>query len=261
LFHKFVVDIHLQSWNRGISDTPAHRWASFVDELPPPVPPTASELDIILGRRLERKIFHYGIEIDHLRYQSRELGELRRRLARPGMKHPVVDVNAPPGDIGYIHVFDPERKMHTRVPAVEQEYASGLSMHAHGVHLRYTQKYKDGRVDVHALSEAQADIWSMCLEATKLNKQVARYMEDHARQNPVGPLASHEMVTKVLDRISGKKPASESLATLTGPNKQLKRNRRRASEQPLPCFETDDLPELSANGANGSSTPARRELK
>lgn len=254
MFHKFIVDIHLQSWNREISDTPSHRWANVVDELPPPFPPLASELDIVFGRRIEKQIFPYGIEIDHLKYQSSELGTLRRRLSRPGTLYPLVDVSAPPGDIGHIHVMDPKTKKYIRVPSVNPEYTTGLSRHAHRVHLQWTRKYKDGRVDVDALSEAQATIWSWSLEAIRLNKQIARYMEDHSRQNPVGPLASHDLVTKVLNKLSGKEQPPQTYDVVRESKSNSNKTKRRGAKQPTLFFETDELPDLSASDQEHSKT-------
>lgn len=204
MFHEFVVDTHLQSPNSAIADVPALRWEKYAHELPPPVPPTSAELDIVLGRRLEKKIWHYGIELDHLVYQSDDLGMLRKRLSRLGNSHPTVQVNAPPGDIEKIYVFDPDADRYICVPAAEHGYAKGLSRHAHLVHVKYCQKYLSGVTDVHALSEAQVKIWDWAFQAARLNETFARYLENHARDNPAGPLMATELLTKMVDRLAGK---------------------------------------------------------
>jgi putative transposase len=245
MFHKFIVDIHLQKPNRGISDTPALRWANFVHELPPPLPPSAGDLDIILGRRLNKKIWHYGIEIDRLFYQSDELGRLLKRLARKRIEHPLVDVSAPPGDMGYIYVFDPEARSHIRVPVPEEyrEYANGLSRHAHKVHLQYTRKYLKGVTDVHALSRAQGDIWRWALEASRLNDTVARYMENHSRDNPSGALVSSELISKMVSKLAGKEaPGDATSLPVSMPS--VKKMPADASVEDLPCYEySNGLPD------------------
>ena len=80
ILHKWIVDVYLQTPHRGIKDTPAHRWHSETSGLPPPLPPSAAALDIVLGMTVQRVVFHYGIELEGLKYNGPELGELRRRI-------------------------------------------------------------------------------------------------------------------------------------------------------------------------------------
>ncbi|MGB8768553.1 MAG: hypothetical protein WCC92_02990, partial [Candidatus Korobacteraceae bacterium] len=63
MLHKWTVDVYLQTPHRGIKDTPAHRWRSEMIALPPPLPRSASELDVVLGMTAQRVVFHYGIEL------------------------------------------------------------------------------------------------------------------------------------------------------------------------------------------------------
>ena len=37
--------------------------------LPPPLPKSAGELDIVLGMTAQRVAFHYGIELEGLKYR------------------------------------------------------------------------------------------------------------------------------------------------------------------------------------------------
>lgn len=84
-------------------------------------PPRISGVDITFGNTLERRVLHYGIEVGSLTYQSHELGELRRRLARPNAKHPRVVLKITSGDRSSIYVLDPQAKTYLMVPAVNQE--------------------------------------------------------------------------------------------------------------------------------------------
>ena len=65
--------------------------------LPPPLPPSAVELDVVLGMIVHRVVFHYGVELEGLKYNSPELGELRRRMG-VGAK---VELTFDPGDLEY----------------------------------------------------------------------------------------------------------------------------------------------------------------
>jgi hypothetical protein len=138
-----------------------------------------TELDVILGRSLRRIIMRYGVYVDALRYQSQELGQLCRRLRKPGKEYPVVDVIAPPDNLGHIYVTDPETGLHLRVPATNQEYTSDLSRDAHMVNLQCAKKYRNSCTDKHALTEAKSRILGLILEDVPINKTVARYIENH----------------------------------------------------------------------------------
>src|SRR6266542_6830210 len=63
MLHRWIIDVYLQTPHRGIKDTPAHRWHSETIGLPPPLPPSAGELDVVLGMIVHRVVFHYGIEL------------------------------------------------------------------------------------------------------------------------------------------------------------------------------------------------------
>lgn len=260
MFHKWVAEIHLQSPNRGINNqTPAERWERYQDELPPPLPLQADKLDIILGRRYEKQIFPYGIEIDHLFYESHKLGALRKRLSRHDCKYPMVKVKRPSSNLEYIYVFDPQNEAYFTVPAADQEYTRGLSAWAHKVHVQCCRNKKKG-IDIHALSESQAEIWSMCLTAAKLNKTVARYMEDHTRPHPTGSLASYEIVTKMVNRLAGKSdlpvpPPHQPRKNLSAPKALMD-----PGTDQLPKFQAyTNLPELSSGNTSCSGNQESQE--
>ena len=76
------------------------------------MPPSAAALDIVLGMTVHRVVFHYGIELEGLKYNGPELGELRRRVGAAAK----VELTFDPGDLSHIHVFDPQKATYVRVP-------------------------------------------------------------------------------------------------------------------------------------------------
>jgi putative transposase len=154
ILHKWIIDVYLQTPHRGIQDTPAHRWHAERRDLPPPLPPSAHELDVVLGMTVQRVVFHYGIELEGLKYNSLELGELRRRLRSPAK----VELTFDPGDLGHINVADQQKRTYIRVPAVDQAYAEGLSLWQHRVIRRYSRNQLKGRTDLLALAEANVRV-------------------------------------------------------------------------------------------------------
>ncbi|HEV2174153.1 MAG TPA: Mu transposase C-terminal domain-containing protein, partial [Nitrospira sp.] len=154
MLHRWIIDVYLQTPHRGITDTPEHRWNNEMNGLPPPLPRSAGELDVVLGMTTQRVAFHYGIELEGLKYNSPELGELRRRM-KPGVK---VELTFDPGDLGHINVFDSLKGIYFHVPAVNQIYAKGLSLWQHKVIRGYARRQLNRRTDMVALAQAKAEI-------------------------------------------------------------------------------------------------------
>ena len=185
IVHKWIVDVYLQTPHRGIQDLPAHRWCAETSGLPPPLPPSAGALDTVLGMTTERVVFHYGVELEGLKYNSCELGELRRRTGA----NLRVALTFDPGDLGHINVLDPRQGSYIRVPALNQAYASRLSLWQHKVIRRYTQRHLDGRTDILALAQAKAEIRALVdrdfhRKSTRSRKRHARFLSEPAPNPP-----------------------------------------------------------------------------
>ena len=183
MLHKWIIDLYLQTPHRGIKDTPAHRWNSEMSALPPPLPPSARELDIVLGMTTQRVVFHYGIELEGLKYNGPELGALRRRQG-PRIK---VELTFDPGDLGHINVLNSETGEYFQVPAVDQAYAKGLSLWQHRVIRRFAQRQLNARIDIVALAQAKAEIRALVerdfnRKSMHGRKRHARFLEEHTNK-------------------------------------------------------------------------------
>jgi putative transposase len=243
MLHRWIVDVYLQTPHRGIKDTPAHRWHSDLTALPPPLPPSASELEVVLGMTALRVVFHYGIELEGLKYNSTELGEVRRRVG-VGAK---VELTFDPGDLGHVNVLDPPKGIYILIPALNQAYAKGLSFWQNKVIRRYAQRQLDARTDIVALAQAKAEIRALVerdfnRKATRGRKRHARYMEDHtAGTEPVADAALDPQKTKLQCL---EEPPAKAAPT---PKPPPIRPAAFADDEILPVFEADlDLPHLSA---------------
>jgi putative transposase len=246
MIHKWIVDVYLQTPHRGIKDTPAHRWRAEMIGLPPPLPPSARELDVVLGMTAQRVVFHYGIELEGLKYNGPELGELRRRIGA-GAK---LELTFDPGDLGHINVLDPQEGGYVRVPAVDQVYAKGLSVWQNKVIRRFAQHRLNARTDMVALAQAKAEIRALVerdfnRKSTHGRKRHARFLEAH-NSAPILEVAVVELPQLTEASITTSPPAAE-LATI-------------ADDRILPVFEagfdlphlpvTAAVPEIEAAGAN-----------
>ena len=245
MLHKWVIDVYLQTPHRGIRDIPVHRWHTEMNDLPPPLPMSAGELDIVLGMTTQRVVFHYGIELEGLKYNGPELGEMRRQMG----PRPKVDLTFDPGDLGHINVFNPAKENYVWVPAVDQAYATGLSLWQHRVIRRYAQCQLNERANVVALAQAKAEIRALVerdfnRKSTRGRKRHARFMENHATPMPLGRPPNQAAPTEPTDgelpRHSGKPQPPEVYPTLDGPAGQLDVF---TDDEILPVFEAAlDLP-------------------
>jgi putative transposase len=256
MLHKWIIDVYLQTPHRGIKDTPAYRWRSDITDLPPPLPPSASELEVVLGMTVQRVMFHYGIELEGLRYNGPELGELRRRMG-VGAK---VELTFDPGDLGRVNVLDNQKGTYIYVPAANQAYAKGLSFWQNKVIRRYAQRQLDARTDIVALAQAKAEIRALVerdfnRKSTRGRKRHARFLEDHTART-----TSDEVSTEiVVDGTANPRETQPHPAEDTGerpkptaevgpiPTPLSPRCDAFADDEILPVFEADlDLPRLSA---------------
>jgi len=154
--HIFIVDIYHQQEHRGIRDIPSRLWQEGIAEYPPALPPDRAALDVLLGCIERRCISAKGIELHGggLFYNDDALASLRRRL-KPSEQ---VTLKYDPSDLSAIHVADLERGIYILVPAVNQEYAQGLSLWQHKVIKSYARQRIQEKVDVVALSRAKRQI-------------------------------------------------------------------------------------------------------
>jgi len=189
--------------------------------------------------------FHYGIELEGLKYNGPELGELRRRMG-VGAK---VELTFDPGDLGHVNVLDPQKGAYIRVAAVDQGYAEGLSFWQNKVIRRYAQRQLDARTDIVALAQAKAEIRALVerdfnRKSTRGRKRHARFMEDHTAAT-IRDVVSAGIVSHTGDVAEGHpKPAAEADPT---PRTPSPRRDALVDDEILPVFEADlDLPRLSA---------------
>jgi putative transposase len=267
MLHKWIIDVYLQTPHRGIADTPAHRWRSQTIGLPPPLPPSAGELDLVLGMTVQRVVFHYGIELEGLKYNGPELGELRRRIG-VGAK---VELTFDPGNLGHVNVRDRQSERYIRVPAVDQGYAEGLSFWQNKVIRRYARRQLNARTDLVALAQAKAEIRGLVerdfnRKSTRGRKRHARFLEDHTA-GAAAMAASAEFAGCVISE------PHEHTSQWTGDQEGCPVQPTEAIEAPepqahpaadlddevLPVFEVDlDLPQLSAAVLSADGGKERR---
>lgn len=129
IIRKWICDVYHQRQHRALQMSPDQSWKTSISPSEIRVPEDVAELELILGRPYSRKLSHKGIELNSLFYNSSELQDLRQQHdATLG-----VEIRVDEGDIGHIYVIAPDTRQHFRVPALDFDYANGLSSWQHDV--------------------------------------------------------------------------------------------------------------------------------
>ncbi len=166
LLTKWVVEIYNVTVNRGIGARPLDRWLESADRRIVELPVYPQQLEVIAGIPAKRTLFHYGIELDGLQYNSELLQTIRRRS---GENRPVT-LKYYEDTVAHIHVFDPQQQEYIKVPAKLAEYAEGLPRDIH----RLVREQARKRFGDHCLSpqllEARAEIESLVQQALRDKK-------------------------------------------------------------------------------------------
>ncbi|EKF9831592.1 transposase [Vibrio cholerae] len=126
LVHQWMIDIYCQETHRGTQRTPAALWNEGLKIVEPMLPESKEQLDLILTSEDERVLSHKGIEFKGLFYNSAELS-LFRYL---GDCHKV-RFRYDKENLGFIWVYDEHEGNFLKVPCIDPDYATGLTLRQH----------------------------------------------------------------------------------------------------------------------------------
>lgn len=259
IIHKWIIDVYQCRKHRGIKDVPLRRWEIGTDKFPPVLPPSAVELNVLLGHVERRVVSKSGVEIFGLFYNDDRLIPIRSALKK-GEK---VEVKYDPTEISMIHVLDEHNGRYIPVPAVDQEYTKGLSLWQHEVIKRYVSKKADEYVDIVDLCEAKASIKEEVRKATKTlskgktNVRFGRWLEDEK----TGERRSLERANKVssdgrkAERRVGK---ADSAVEKSSDNHPGRGTSDFGSATQLPPAQDDHTAEQSSSGGDTQTSRRRK---
>lgn len=173
---KWIVDVYQIRTHRTTKMPPLERWNRNAVGRDIYLPSSKGELELLLGIARSRRLFHYGIEYDCMKYNSRELQDLYHRLAKhtdSNRSGVTVEFKCYDTTVEYIDVLDPQAKEYLRVPAVDMEYAKNLARHTHYLIRRALRKEFGDEWRRDDQMKAQQDIKQM-LESNKYSKRRAQ---------------------------------------------------------------------------------------
>lgn len=166
LLTKWVVDVYNVSHHRGIGGRPIDLWLESADRRIIHLPVYPQQLEVITGIPAKRTLFHYGIELEGLQYNSELLQTIRRRTG----DNRSVAVKYYEDTVAHIHVFDPRHKEYIKVPAKLSEYAEKLPRDIHRLVRQQARKRFGEQCLPPQLLQARAEIEALVQEALRNKK-------------------------------------------------------------------------------------------
>lgn len=231
LLTKWIVDIYSVKRHRGISTTPLARWSEIESTRVIELPVYPQQIEVITGLPARRTIFHYGIELDSVFYNSNQLQEIRKRAGA----NILVDLKFYEDDVSYIHVYDPFDEEYIKVLASDQENTHGIPRKVYKlIKHKAKQDYGDSPSSAQ-IYQAREDIANIVKEAMKSKKMKVRKWATGKSAKSVEPDPSTQSLDDVMRPISDK--------TKTRPAN-------------LPSGLDDDLPAIGLFGHNDKNEPA-----
>ena len=225
---KWIVDVYNVSPHRGLNNRrPLDVWNQSAEKRLIELPLHPQQLDVIVGIASKRTLFHYGLELDGLQYNSLQLQEIRRRTG----KNIKLDLKFHEDDVGYIHVLDPDRKEYLKVPAKLAGYATGLNREQHRQIREHTRQKNGENCTADQLLEAKKEVEDLIRESIQHKKMV--------RRKKAAQTVQHDSEAV----LAGKNPLEEA--------RKPHKARPELPPEVMPSGLDDDLPDFSANRLKG----------
>jgi putative transposase len=237
IVRMWIADVYHQQVHRSLQTTPSKMWTSSIKPEDIRLPDETTQLDVVLGRMESRSLTHKGIEFEGLFYNSPELTELRRKEG----SNLAVEIRVNESDIGSIYVLSPKTSKAYSVPALDHDYACGISLWQHKAIKNYHRQHFDTNYGIDGWLQAKNEISRLIDESLKLRrmktrKRIARYRETSEQTPPNGPMvgsrtqavASATAGNRMADQVSSHDVHYQAEAWLGGEAVSISRPRFKA---------------------------------
>jgi putative transposase len=191
ILHMWIADYYHQKPHRALDSlTPAAMWESSIRQTDISLANDPARIDVLLGKTITAKpLTHIGIEVNRLQYNSPELVSLRRQYGSE-LK---VDIRVDEEDVGHLYVMLPDGSGFLEVPAIDKDYAQGVSLWLHNICRNYAKLHLEANNPLNwALAKSVIrDIVQeeMKFKRSKTNSRKGRYIDSEQRsQNSVAKL-------------------------------------------------------------------------
>ncbi len=194
IIHIWLLDYYGQRIPRLRGRSPAEVWGKGVQIHGLTPPRSATDLDCLVGGYARRKLTRRGVELFNLIYCGDRVFDLLNRPSQPGL----VEVRYDHGDLSYILVQDPMTRTYIRLPSLDPDYTTGLTLAQHKIVQDQTRKRIQGQMSIGDLSATRLHITSQIDDMLARNaslrrrtaKQIKRFQNTEATQlgAPIQPM-------------------------------------------------------------------------
>lgn len=227
----WIVDIYHQTPHSVLKMTPQQAWDEGIERVDRYLPPSSIATEAAFSVSHTRRLTHKGIEFDTLLYNSPELGALRAENGE-GM---TVEVRTSDDDLGSIVVIGPDGKTLINVPALDLEYAKGLTRWQHSVCKRYKNRLQDDQAAEISLLDAKQRIRALIQQDMGGKRRPTRNAQQRFMQSDPSPTP-----VAVEPAASNPPPAPKALPA-------PKPSRSTTARSVMPEFEdADEIPVLES---------------
>lgn len=179
IVHKWIADYYHQKPHSGLENvTPATMWSTSITPDEIALAHNPAEIDMLLGKAvLDKNVSHKGIEINNLLYNCPELMQLRRERGDTFK----VEIRVDESDIGHLYVMLGAGNGYIEVPALNLDYAKGMTLWLHNICREYAKKHFK-KVDVYSYALAKTEIREIVekeleLKRKKSHSRIGRYKD------------------------------------------------------------------------------------
>lgn len=231
LLHTWICDVYHQTPQRSTLRAPMSLWRERITSIRQHLPESVEVLDVSLASVEHRTLFHYGVSLNNLNYNSPELQKIKRK--RGELK---VQIRWDRSDLGFVHVLEKTANVYLRVPCTWLSYASGLSLWLHKA-IRDEAMSHEGPESQVKLDAAKARVRSIYEKALANKKQVTRKSAARAQQS-FENINSEKLQNQM-------EPIQEQLLKQTG--KYTKIDEFMEPFDDIPDFEVVEMPKKLKN--------------
>lgn len=126
-FIEWVLQVYNPAQHTKLSRAPEMMWREGAKLHPPRLPRSVQDLNVLMMYVEQRTLHKYGIQLNHLTYNSPDVARLRSELGVP-LELPI---RYDRSDVGYVYVQHPKSGNLYKIPSTTPAYADGLPLDVH----------------------------------------------------------------------------------------------------------------------------------
>lgn len=195
IVHIWIVDVYHQEVHSTLGMSPAEAWKEAIARIDRYLPPSSIAAEAAFSTSTTRRLTHKGIEHDLLLYNCAELGALRELYGA----EIDVEIRTNDEDLGWIVVVAPDGATLTKVPALDPEYAVGLTRWQHRVCKRFKRRILDDEAREISLLDARNRIAALIeQDMGRKSRRTRNRQQRFVERKQIGPMMNEATPTSTV---------------------------------------------------------------